>query len=220
MCVCVVFYYFPKIAMKSMCGRLTEEHVIDSNVREINDVIAECIKAKEDVFNTVAPELLQYIMEHYLDQPADIKNERKIESNESFMLMMLAVSKVDEQLFHGLLWCSKNTYRMPLVVLYLKAIETVYWSENVLGIFDSFMRVYPDDIIFRMLHRATKSSLTSTKKFVDDIFVGNTKYYVAHIDEISAQLEDVKLLAETGRYEEAGREYWELTCNFPRQPPK
>jgi uncharacterized protein YciU (UPF0263 family) len=78
------------------------------------------------------------------------------------------------------------------------------------------MRFYADEMIFRMLHRATKSSLTSTKEMVHDIFMKETAHYLdpSEICQFSAQLEDIKWLAETEQYSQAKKGYWELTCRF------
>ena len=153
-------------AMTSL-GRLPEKDIIASNVREIKDFIKDFSDEKDDVFNVVAPKLLNYIMKWYLDKPSDIKNQEKVESNKAFMSIMLAVSKVDETLFHGLLWCSTHTHNMALVVLYLEAIEKVYWADDIMMIFDSFMKWYPDDIMFRMLYRATQKFFDINEKICE-----------------------------------------------------
>jgi hypothetical protein len=78
------------------------------------------------------------------------------------------------------------------------------------------MRFYSDDMLFHMLYRATKSSLTSTQKMVHAVFMRKTANYIglSRICEFSAQLENIKLLAETEQYAQAKNDYMKLIFGF------
>jgi hypothetical protein len=194
-------------------GRFTEEDMIDCNVREIEDFIADCF-AKNCDYDVIPEKLFEYIMEYYLEKPEDISDGDKIRCNKAFIVMIVAISKVDEDIFRDVLRHALSIYNVPLSIFLLEAIEKVYWSENILAIFDKICYSdYSIGLTFNMLHKATKSPLTSTKKMVHDIFMKNAGLCFSH-NEFSAQLENIKLLAETGQISQAMKEYRSLTDRY------
>jgi hypothetical protein len=151
-----------------------------------------------------------------LEKPEDISDVAKLESNKPFILMIVAISKVDEDIFRDVLRLAIIIYNVPLSIFLLEAIEKVYWSDDIVVLFYYDMRFYSDDMLFHMLYRATKSSLTSTQKMVYAVFMRETANYIglSRICEFSAQLENIKLLAETEQYAQAKNDYMKLIFGF------